>query len=111
MRAVLMTGLKQSRRGSFKCCVNQELTMSRTVARMHHCRARRKGVRGGAAEVGSMKKWMRRIVPGALIGLSLAAGGVAGPVVLMPGPGGLEARECRPPLRVLRAPGPARPTQ
>ena len=49
---VLMTGLKQSGRGLFKCCVNQELTMSRTVARMHHCRARRKGVRGGAAEVG-----------------------------------------------------------
>src|SRR5260370_39203916 len=105
MRAVLMTGLKQSRRGSFKCCVNQELTMSRTVARMHHCRARRKGVRGGVAEVGSMKKWMRRVAPGAVIGVALAAGAGAGAGARMPGPVGLEGRKPRAPLSVLACPG------
>src|SRR5260370_16192740 len=83
--------------------------MSRGGARMPHCRARRKGVRGGVAEVGSMKKWMRRIVPGALIGLSLAAGVVAGPVVLMPGPVDLEAGESRRQLWLLASHDPAVP--
>src|SRR5260370_14982520 len=78
---------------------------------MHHCGARRKGVRGGVAEVGSMKKWMRRIVPGALIGLSLAAGVVAGPVVLMPGPVDLEAGESRGQLWLLPSQDPAVPMQ
>src|SRR5260370_26635382 len=78
---------------------------------MHHCGARRNGVGGGVAEVGSMKKWMRRIGPGALIGLSLAAGVVAGPVVLMPGPVDLEAGESRRQLWLLPSQDPAVPMQ
>src|SRR5260370_14637127 len=85
--------------------------MSRGGAGRHHCRARGKGVRGGAAEGGSMKKWMRRIVPGALIGLALAAGVVAGPVVLMPGPVDLEAGESRRQLWMLPSQDPAVPMQ
>ncbi len=58
-----------------------------------------------------MKKWMRRVVPGVLIGLSLAAGVVAGPVVLMPGPVDLEAGESRRQLWLLPSQDPAVPMQ
>ncbi|HXN44593.1 MAG TPA: alpha/beta fold hydrolase [Xanthobacteraceae bacterium] len=56
-----------------------------------------------------MKKWMRGLVPGALIGLSLAAGVVAGPVVLMPGPVDLEGSESRRQLWLLPSQDPAVP--
>jgi dienelactone hydrolase len=58
-----------------------------------------------------MKKWMRAVVPGALIGLSLAAGVVAGPVVLMPGPVDLEAGESRRQLWMVPSHDPAVPMQ
>src|ERR1700674_6046549 len=56
-----------------------------------------------------MKKWMRGLVPGALIGLSLAAGVVAGPVVLMPGPVDLEGSEAPRQLWLLPSQDPAVP--
>jgi dienelactone hydrolase len=58
-----------------------------------------------------MKKWMRGMVPGALIGLSLAAGVIAGPVVLMPGPVDLEGSDSRRQLWLLPSQDPAVPMQ
>jgi dienelactone hydrolase len=58
-----------------------------------------------------MRKWMRSVLPGALIGLSLAAGVVAGPVVLMPGPVDLEGRDSRRQLWLVPSQDPAVPMQ
>jgi dienelactone hydrolase len=58
-----------------------------------------------------MRKWMRGVAPGALIGLSLAAGVVAGPVVLMPGPVDLEAGDSRRQLWLVPSQDPAVPMQ
>src|SRR5438093_304979 len=58
-----------------------------------------------------MKKWMRGLAPGVLIGMSLAAGVVAGPVVLMPGPVDLEAGESRRQLWMVPSQDPAVPMQ
>src|SRR6266545_2606166 len=111
MRAVLMGGLKQSRWGSFKSCVNHRLTMSGTVARMHHCRLWGKWGAGRFGRGGPMKKWTPRSGSGALIGAALTAAALAGPIVSMPGPVDLEGADSRRQLWLVPSQDPAVPMQ